>query len=103
MLVQDGAMPVGAERKWEVERNDIGCMVGEDGLEKDSRHGPIAGSGGRGLGSSWHGRMGCVAKEGTGTVPHEDRRDPMNCIGTGTGAGKGGSSCGVAMERGTTQ
>ena len=80
-------------------------MAGEDGLGKDSSmHGPIAGSGCMGLGSSWRHRMGCVAKEGTGTVPHKDsRRDPMNRIGTGTGAGKGGSSCGVAMERGTTQ
>ena len=101
--MEDGAMPVGGgSRKCEVERIGIGWLVGEVGL--DTRHGPIEGSDGMDLGSAWWCRMGCVAKENTGTVPHEDsRRDPMNCTGTGTVAGKGSSSCGVAMERGTTQ
>ena len=86
-----GAMPVGAKRKEEVERTDVGCMVGKDGLDKDSsRHGPIAGSGCMGLGSSWR-----VAKEGTGTGHHEDSsRDPMN-VGSRTVAGRCGSSCGI--------
>ena len=85
-------MPVGAKRKEEVERTDGGCMVGKDGLDKDrSRHGPIAGSGCMGRGSSWN-----VAKEGTGMGHHEDSsRDPMNA-GTETVAGRGGSSFGIA-------
>ena len=86
-----GAMPVGAKRKEEVERTDVGCMVGKDGLDKDSRHGPIARSECMGLGSSWR-----VAMKDIGTGHHEDSsRDPMSA-GTGIAAGKGGSSCDIA-------
>ena len=85
-----GAMPVGAKRKEEVERTDVGCMVGKDGLDKDSRHGPIARSECMGRGSSWR-----VAMKDIGTGHHEDSsRDPMNA-GTGTGAGGCGSPCGI--------
>ena len=63
VVVEDGAMPVGAgNRKCEVEKIGIGWLVGKVGL--DTRHGPIEGSRGMGLGSAWCCRMGCVLKDG---------------------------------------